>query len=465
VEDYVKASGDMQFLKETWESLKKAYEYIRRTDTDNDGLMENTVAGLGASELGSLREGLKVGIFLSGVSVESYKAMNKLAILMYDRNLTKQTKELYKKGKKSINSLLYNPETEMLPFGISTKDELKNDITVWPAVPLMFKLIDVDKKTKTLSSFSEHHLSTDWGVRMLSNKSPFYEPIAYNNGAVWPFLTGYVAMAEYNNNFSYAGFTHLKQMANNVFQNSLGNYNELFSGEFFKPVSTSVPHQLFSTSPVVTSTVRGVFGLKGNALEKTIIVSPKLPADWDYAKLVNFRLGNELFEISLKKAKRLLIINLNRNSLNKFTGIFNLHFGLFTKIDEVKFNGDMVDFDIINERQCIIAHFENELRKINEIEVHFQQGIEILSVYSQSEIGENVNSLKITDYFSEGENLVIVTEGIAGRIYNLKLKSGFKIEKVESCDITGINEDYYELEIKFDGKKGKYVKKELRILR
>jgi hypothetical protein len=76
-DEYLTRSGDRVFLKESWESLKKAYSYCVSADKTGNGLMENTVAGLGASELGSLQENLLTDVFLGAATVQAMHAMSR----------------------------------------------------------------------------------------------------------------------------------------------------------------------------------------------------------------------------------------------------------------------------------------------------------------------------------------------------------------------------------------------------
>src|SRR5574341_1306783 len=48
------ASGDMQALEELWPAAQKAWAWCLPHDTDGDGLIENTTAGLGAIEVGAI---------------------------------------------------------------------------------------------------------------------------------------------------------------------------------------------------------------------------------------------------------------------------------------------------------------------------------------------------------------------------------------------------------------------------
>ena len=49
-----KHSGAQDDIRRLWPALKSAYDFCRANDSDGDGILENSRAGLGASELGSL---------------------------------------------------------------------------------------------------------------------------------------------------------------------------------------------------------------------------------------------------------------------------------------------------------------------------------------------------------------------------------------------------------------------------
>ncbi len=52
--DLYRSSGEIEFLKANWDSILKAYKYEEATDTDNNGLIENTKFGHGWVEGGAL---------------------------------------------------------------------------------------------------------------------------------------------------------------------------------------------------------------------------------------------------------------------------------------------------------------------------------------------------------------------------------------------------------------------------
>ena len=87
---------------------------------------------------------------------------------------------------------------------------------------------------------------TDWGARPLSSTSTLFDPLHYNNGAVWPFVTGWVSLAQYQYHNAAAGWFALQAIARTGFDQALGRNPELFSGRLYKPLDTAVPQQFFA---------------------------------------------------------------------------------------------------------------------------------------------------------------------------------------------------------------------------
>ena len=106
----------------------------------------------------------------------------------------------------------------------------------------------------TLDELAGAGLGADWGARMLSNDSTLYEPLSYNNGASWPFLTGWAALALYKGGRgpTRRGSTSTA-LADLTFLEARGYMPELFSGDRLRSVDAAVPHQLFATTGFVST--------------------------------------------------------------------------------------------------------------------------------------------------------------------------------------------------------------------
>jgi hypothetical protein len=128
-------------------------------------------------------------------------------------------------------------------------------------------------------------LSTDWGVRLFATDSPSYDPLSYNDGSVWPFVTGFTMLAEYKNHRAQAALQHLYGVSALTGFSGPGFIPEYMGGDRAQQLSRAVPHQLFSSTAVIHPLISGLLGLDGDALTSTLTVAPHLPADWNDAIL------------------------------------------------------------------------------------------------------------------------------------------------------------------------------------
>jgi hypothetical protein len=159
-----------------------------------------------------------------------------------------------------------------------------------------------------LSRWAADEFSTDWGIRDISPKTAFYDPISYHQGSIWPLFTGWVSMAEYRANRPLSAYAHLMQNVNLTWDQDLGSVTELLSGEYYQPLGRSSSHQLWSSAMVITPMVRGLFGLMWNAGTKTLRVAPNLPPEWDRASVSNVMVGDELLNVEFEKSGDKLLV-------------------------------------------------------------------------------------------------------------------------------------------------------------
>ena len=76
----------VEFLKLQWDSILKAYRFSDATDTDGDGLIENTGVGHGWVEGGALYPAHEE-IYMQGLWVEALAGIAELAAAMQDQTL------------------------------------------------------------------------------------------------------------------------------------------------------------------------------------------------------------------------------------------------------------------------------------------------------------------------------------------------------------------------------------------
>jgi len=265
VSDYVRISGDLDFAREIWPSVKKAYE----TDEDGDGLMDNTLAGLAAVETGALRSGeVLTDVYLAAAWTMATESAGELALVLGENDFAREAQDAWVKARAAANARFLDNEGRQIYFAILRDGQGQAEPSVWMAWGLWQRVFDELHPAVggALEQLAGSGIGADWGARMLSRQSALYEPLSYNNGAVWPFLTGFAILALYEHDRAPAGWAYLDGTADLTFIDARGYITELLSGDLLKPIDASVPHQLFATSGLVSGLLRGLVGLKAHTM-------------------------------------------------------------------------------------------------------------------------------------------------------------------------------------------------------
>ncbi len=280
IAQYLRWTGDIDFLRANWVRLLKAYSYCRSCDTDDDGLMENTAAGVGAAEVGPLRLNVGLDIYLASLSAAAARAMARMAVALGERETAKQCSRAWAKARENLNVRLWDARRQTFLYALDRTGEHRKEDNSWGAVALSLRVAEDAKARAAWRQFAGSDLLTDWGARILSKRSRYYDPLHYNAGTVWPFLTGFVVRGGLNLHQVAGTVPILRSVADLAFMEQPGHTTEVMSGEFACPVQASVPHQLFSVSGFVAALVQGMMGVEPDLLTNRLIIKPEIPLLW-----------------------------------------------------------------------------------------------------------------------------------------------------------------------------------------
>ena len=78
---------------------------------------------------------------------------------------------------------------------------------------MAFDVFEPARGAAMASRLASSAIMTDWGARPLASSSALFDPLHYNNGAVWPFVTGFVSLAQYRYHNAAAGLFALRAIA------------------------------------------------------------------------------------------------------------------------------------------------------------------------------------------------------------------------------------------------------------
>jgi len=436
--DYMRMSGDVEFIKAAWPSITKAYAWCLTTDADGDGLMDNGKAGLGALEFGALT-GIKTDIYLAAAWVRAAYGMERLARAVGDGAAEKAAHEAWARAEKALESKFWDAEKGRYTYAFNADGGQVKELTPWCAVPLAWGQGDLERGGRTLEAINGADLTTDWGVRMLSNASRYYEPLNYNYGAVWPFLTGWVATALFKNDYAAQGYHLLVAAVRHTFDNALGEITELFSGSQNVWPQEGVSHQGFSSSGVAFPLVRGLLGLEGDALKREIRFEPRFPADWSEVSVDNCRVGAEAFSLRYRRTGNAVRLDAGRTTSAPWTIVFSPAFGPGTRVTGAKVNGRSVALRpaAASPARAVRPVIEAALSSQDVLEFTLESVPEILPPAEETRTGDASRGLRILTQDYTDRRLTVIVEGLAGETYRLPVAGRGMIREAAGAEIQG----------------------------
>jgi glycogen debranching enzyme len=453
--DYWRASGDTEFLKASWESILKAYRFTAATDTDANGLIENTKFGHGWVEGGALYPPHEE-IYMQGLWVEASRSMAELAEVMNDEKLAEEAEANADKASEALEETYWSDERGFYAFSTSqpraeadeaepgpnrearqarmkelSKEHLIDEDTVMPAVPLWWRVLEDERAQYEIDHLGGGNISTDWGARIVSRESQLYDPLSYHNGSVWPLFTGWVSLGAYRYGRPHVGFQALMANASLTSAFALGYVTELLSGDFNTPFGRSSHHQIWSEAMVVTPLLRGLLGIEVTEGGGVLRFSPQLPANWNSVTVRNVRAGKAVFDFILKRTEGRQAITITRRELEKephgarrrYTQLqLAPAFPQDVRIRKVTVNGRVTNATSkqLGDRRFIEFAADNTL-VTNEVVITYDEGTDLYIEPEALRPGASNEGLRILRSEADEEGLHLTLEGIGGRTYSIGL--------------------------------------------
>ncbi len=310
--EYWRQTADTALVKELWPNIHKAYEWSRATDTNGDGLMETPTAGAGALEVGDLQIGILSDVYMNGVWIASLDRFAQMARALGQGALADSALAIRAKALHTMESKFWLPKLGQYGFALLQDGSVNDNLTAWAATAMGFDVFDQTHGAEMAAKLASSNIMTDWGARPLSATSPLFDPLHYNNGAVWPFVTGWVSLAEYNYHNAPAGWFALDAIARTTFDNSLGHNPEVISGRLYKPLDTAVPQQFFATSMILTPLIRGLLGITVDAPAHRVTIAPHLPPSWDSVSVDNVPVGRDELSFTVRRSAGDIVLAVGR---------------------------------------------------------------------------------------------------------------------------------------------------------
>jgi glycogen debranching enzyme len=485
--DYLRASGDTDFVRRNWDSIVKAYRFTKATDTDNNGLVENEKFGHGWVEGGALYPP-REEIYMQGLWVEALRGIEEMADALGEESLAEEARAAGERATKAIEETYWLGGRGFYAFATNTPrdapreadpgpnrdarqkrmnelDRLKlwDEDTVMPAVPLWFGVLEDGRAQDEIDHLGSGHVATDWGARIITDESRLYDPLSYHNGSVWPLFTGWASMGAYRYGRPHVG---LQALMSNVLlwrQNALGYVTELLSGDFDAPFGRSSHHQVWSEAMTVTPLLRGLLGLEVEDSGKTVRFAPQLPADWNSVEVRRVAAGASTLDFSLTRGGGQMTIKIRReggDARDAKTVELAPSFPLDATVRSVKADGRALPFHVeqVGERQFLVASVE--ARRESVVTITYDEGSDVYLAREPPAPGARSGSLRVLRSEAETGALRLLLEGLGGRPYTLRLRTPHAPGAGEGFTVTPKGPNEYTLTLAFDPTAEGYTRRE-----
>jgi glycogen debranching enzyme len=485
--DYYRASGDRAFLAASWSSILKAYRFTAATDSDGNGLIENTKVGHGWVEGGPLHPAHEE-IYMQGLWVEASRAMAEMAEAMNDpqvatlaRGWTERTRAAMEKTYWRAGPGYYafatalpaekTPEAEPGPSRAQRQARMEalaggglvDEDTVLPAVPLWWRTLEDARAQQELDHLGGAFLETDWGTRLVSDQSALYDPLSYHYGSVWPLFTGWTAMAAYRYGRPSVGYQALMANALLTEPGALGSVTELLSGDRNAVFGRSSHHQIWSQAMVVSPLLRGLFGVEAKDAGRTLALAPQLPPDWNEATLRRVAVGDSLCDITFRRAAGRLEIGVARTA-----GEGPLHvvlapaLPLDARVRAVSHDGVEVRFTsgIVGDVQQVTSSADLEVGELRAV-FSYAEGSEAWVPAETPDIGARSNGLRLLRSRADDQGLRLSVQGRAGRSYRLRVRSPRQPQVQDGVTVAAAGPGLWDVGVAFEGTDDQYMRRDI----
>jgi glycogen debranching enzyme len=486
--EYWRASADRAFIEAAWPSVLKAYRFSAATDTDGNGLIENTNVGHGWVEGGALYPPHEE-MYMQGLWIAASRGIADLATVVHDEQTAAAARQAAERTRTAMERTYWlgdrgfyafatarpttTPRTAEPGPGIERRQarlnalasaRLVDEDTVLPAVPLWLGTVENDRAQLELDHLGGGAIQTDWGSRILSNRSDLYDPLSYHYGSVWPLFTGWAAVAGYRYGRPHVGYTALMSNALLTWAGALGSVTELLSGDYATAFGRSSHHQIWSEAMVVAPVVKGLLGIDADEAAGTLQFAPALPATWDRVAAANVPMGASKYDVAFTRARGTATVRITTRDAPSHPHrlVVSPAFPADARIRSVTVNGASRTPDLHRigdeQRAQIIV---DRAPATTEVVFTIDDGTDVESEPVTPTPGASNEGLRILRAWADERVLHITAEGVGGRSYVVRVRSPRRADQTDGVTVVPVAGEIQRLEIAFTG--SGYVRREISV--
>jgi len=215
------------------------------------------------------------------VGAEALRALSNLARVTGQQETSKTLEKDYVKQRSLVNETFWIADKKRFAFALDKNDKKVDEPSVLATVPMWFGLPSEADAVPMIQQLADMDHQTDWGMRINLESLAALQ----RRQDITTVRCGHCSQAGRRSRIPLS--PDVSRVCESAGQRSAGagwlarTRDGVLSGDYYQPLSTSSPHQIWSAAMVVTPLVRGMFGLETDAATGTLTLVPHVPADWN----------------------------------------------------------------------------------------------------------------------------------------------------------------------------------------
>ena len=366
------------------------------------------------------------------------RALSNLAHLAGKEDISKQLGDEFSHQQPLLNQTFWSADKNRFAFALDQNNRQIDEPSVLATVPMWFGLLDEDKAGAMITQLAGPDHQADWGMRIISSGAAKYSAGGYHFGSVWPLFTGWASVGEYRYHRALPGFSNLMANAELALDGSLGHVTEVLSGDYYQPLSTSSPHQIWSAAMVVSPLLRGLFGLQTDSVARRVILAPHVPADWTRFTVDNVQVGQASLRLAYHKSANEISLTVTRRGDGDCTLDFSPAVSPRAEIIGAEMNGRRIPFHMrksdVDQHVTVqfpVSAVESTLR----IRIRNDFGLSLSPALPP--LGSTSQGLRVLSesWTPAADSLTLEISGARARQYEVGIWNAAQVASVEGAEL------------------------------
>lgn len=428
---FYRFTGDKDFVKQSWPSIRKAYQQCVSILDPKDGLPVIPKGEWGSTELATFSKDSA----MAGEWIAALQAMRAISDVMGESELQKECEARDSTAKASLEREFWNPQENYYDYGLDTAGKPVTYLNPAIGYSAWLGSLPDARARAVLERLNTGAFLSDWGQRNMSLDDPRYTEGSYHIGSVWPFMTAGPLLGQFRYHNAVQGFSTWMSMIRLRGFNARGAMPEVLTGLYFRLLDNAVPHQMFSELTAIPGFVDGVLGLDLDVPNSQLTLSPHLPPDWPDVMVRQFPFGKEKLDLDVQQKVNTLTAALSFTGSRPVTVDFSPALPAGSTVTSILQDGKPVKFEVQKFDSDIHAAATVTVTGKSTLEIRYTPGVAVKVDWEPILEGDSSRNLRVLNTSYRDGQLQMTVEGLPGQAYRVRLFTPWKVHAVEGARV------------------------------